>query len=170
MAVNNNCNDRLNRIIIIVMLFIIAVLVSYIIYDQINEHFNDKDPKLAELKNNLQTLFENKEKSGEKWTGNLESLNERKDILEQIKLYVGSKSYTINKSRIYMCLKDENGRYYDDNSLMFVLLHELAHVICKSIGHTNEFQKIFNDLLDEGAKASIYNPNIPMVKKYCGND
>jgi len=69
-----------------------------------------------------------------------------------------------------MCLKDENGNYYDDNSLMFVLLHELAHVICKSIGHTNEFQEIFNDLLSEGAKARIYNPNIPMVKKYCGHD
>jgi len=164
------CNDKLNRIIIVSMLIIIFILVGYIVYDQINEHFNDKDPKLDELKNKLKKLFDRKEKIGEKWTGNLESLNQRKDILEQIKLYVGSKSYTINKTRIYMCLKDENGNYYDDNSLIFVLLHELAHVICKSIGHTNEFQKIFNDLLVEGAKAGIYDPTIPMIKKYCGHD
>lgn len=164
------CNDKLNRIIIVSMLIIIFILVGYIVYDQINEHFNDKDPKLDELKNKLKKLFDRKEKTGEKWTGNLESLNQRKDILEQIKLYVGSKSYTINKTRIYMCLKDENGNYYDDNSLIFVLLHELAHVICKSIGHTNEFQKIFNDLLVEGAKAGIYDPTIPMIKKYCGHD
>lgn len=152
------------------MLFIILVLVCYIVYDQINEHFNDKDPKLAELKSKLKILFERKENSGEKWTNNLESLNNRKGIIEQIKLYVGSKSYTINKSRIYMCLKDDNGQYYDDNSLMFVLLHEMSHVICKSIGHTNEFQQIFNELLIEATKVGIYNPNIPMVKKYCGHD
>lgn len=165
-----NCNDRLNRIIIAVMLFIIVLLVGYIIYDQINEHFNDKDPKLSELKNKLKTMFDNKIKSGEKWTGHLESLNERKDILQHINLYVGTKSYTINKTRIYMCLKDEYGNYYDDNSLMFVLLHELSHVICKSIGHTNEFQNIFNDILLEASKAGIYNPRIPMVQKYCGHD
>lgn len=152
------------------MLIIIFLLVGYIVYDQINEHFNDKDPKLSELKDRLKMMFDSKEKSGEKWTGNLEPLNSRKDIMEKIKLYVGSKSYTINKSRIYLCLKDENGKYYDDNSLMFVLLHELAHVICKSIGHTDEFQKIFNELLSEASNVGIYNPNIPMVKKYCGHD
>jgi hypothetical protein len=170
MRFNNNCNNRLDKIIIGIMLLIILILVGYIIYDQINEHFNDKDPKLFELKVKLKKVFETKEKSGEKWTGSLETLNDRKDILEQIKLYVGSKSYTINKRRIYMCLKDENSNYYDDNSLIFVLLHELAHVICKSIGHTEEFQQIFNDLLIEGAKAGIYNPRIPMVKKYCGHN
>lgn len=170
MVVNAKCNDRINRIIILVMLLIIVILVSYIIYDQINEHFNDKDPKLSELKSKLKIMFDNKEKSGVKWSGNLEALNNRKDIMEEIKLYVGSKSYTINKSRIYLCLKDETGKYYDDNSLMFVLLHELAHVICKSIGHTDEFQKIFNELLSEAGKAGIYNPKIPMVKKYCGHD
>ena len=51
-----------------------------------------------------------------------------------------------------MCLKDSDGNYYDDNSLMFVLLHEIAHVICKSIGHTDEFHKIFEDLLKEAEK------------------
>lgn len=167
----NKCNDKLNRIIVIIMLFIIFVLVGYIVYDQINEHFNDKNPKIEELKNKLKKLFDKKEKSGEKWTGNLESLNDRKNILDQIKIYVGSKSYTINKTRIYLCLKDpENKNYYDDNSLIFVLLHELAHVICKSIGHTNEFHNIFNELLVEASKAGIYNPNIPMIKNYCGHN
>jgi len=167
---NNTCNDKLNKIIIVIMLIIIIILVGYIIYDQINEHFNDKDPKLSELKDKLKLLFFNKEKSGKKWTGYLESLNNRKDILEKINLYVGSKSYTINKSRIYMCLKDENDKYYDDNSLMFVLLHELSHVICTSIGHTTEFQNIFNDLLIEAENVGIYDSKIPMIKKYCGHD
>jgi Zn-dependent peptidase ImmA (M78 family) len=151
------------------MLLIILILVGYIVYDQINEHFNDRDPKLNELKNKLEILISSKEKSGSKWTGNLQSLNNR-DILNEIKLYVGSKSYTINKTRIYMCLKDSNDNYYDDNSLIFVLLHELAHVICKSIGHTDEFHNIFNDLLVEAEKVKIYNSKIPMIKNYCGHN
>ena len=69
-----------------------------------------------------------------------------------------------------MCLKDSDGNYYDDNSLMFVLLHEIAHVICKSIGHTDEFHKIFEDLLKEAEKVGIYSSKIPMIKNYCGHD
>ena len=168
MRFNSNCNDKLYRIIIMVMLGIILILVGYIVYDQINEHFNDRDPKLKELRNKLQILLNSKDNSGQKWTGNLESLNDR-DILNEIKLYVGSKSYTINKSRIYMCLKDSNDKYYDDNSLMFVFLHEVAHVICKSIGHTEEFHKIFEDLLFEAERVGIYDSNVPMIKNYCGH-
>ena len=166
MRLNNNCNDKLYRIIIFVMLCIILTLVGYILYDQLNEHFNDRDPKLIELKNKLGILIEQPNK---KWTGHLEGLNNR-HILNEIKLYVGSKSYTINKTRIYMCIKDSNNQYYDDNSLMFVLLHEISHVICKSIGHTEEFHKIFEDLLVEAEKVGIYNSKIPMIKNYCGHD
>lgn len=166
MRLNNNCNDKLYRIIIFVMLCIILTLVGYILYDQINEHFNDRDPKLIELKKKLEILINQPNK---KWTGHLESLNNRY-ILNEIKLYVGSKSYTINKTRIYMCIRDSNNRYYDDNSLMFVLLHEISHVICKSIGHTEEFHKIFEDLLVEAEKVGIYNSKIPMIKNYCGHD
>ena len=166
MRFNSNCNDKLYRIIIMIMLFIIIILVGYIVYDQINEHFNDRDPKLNELKNKLEILINQPNKN---WTGHLEALNNR-HILKEIKLYVGSKSYTINKSRIYMCLKNSNEQYYDDNSLMFVLLHEISHVICKSIGHTDEFHKIFDELLVEAEKVGIYNSMIPMIKNYCGHN
>lgn len=169
MRFNSNCNDKLYRIIIMIMLCIILILVGYIVYDQINEHFNDRDPKLNELKNKLEILLTSKDKTGQKWTGHLEGLNNR-HILNEIKLYVGSKSYTINKSRIYLCLKDSDEKYYDNNSLMFVLLHEISHVICKSIGHTEEFHKIFEDLLVEAEKVGIYDSKIPMIKNYCGHD
>jgi hypothetical protein len=169
MRLNNNCNDKLYRIIIFVMLCIILTLVGYILYDQINEHFNDRDPKLIELKNKLEIFINSKNNTGKKWSGYLQSLNDR-NILNEIKLYVGSKSYTINKTRVYLCLKDENNQYYDDNSLMFVLLHEISHVICNSIGHTEEFHKIFGDVLVEAEKVGIYNSKIPMIKNYCGHD
>ena len=66
-------------------------------------------------------------------------------------------------------MRDEKDNYYEDNSLMFVILHEISHVICKSIGHTEEFNNIFTDILKESARVGIYNPNIPMIKNYCGH-
>ena len=39
------------------------------------------------------------------------------------------------KQKVYLCLKDENNEYYNDNMLIYVALHELAHVLCDEIGH-----------------------------------
>jgi hypothetical protein len=86
-----------------------------------------------------------------------------------IELYEGDKSYTINKKKVYICLKDKNNRYYQRNMLMYVVLHELAHVICKSVGHTEEFNQLFQDLLAQASEAGIYNPSIPPLSEYCGH-
>lgn len=88
-------------------------------------------------------------------------------MTEDIQLFEGNKSYTINKKKIYLCTKDKSGRYYHDNQLLFVLLHEFAHSKCKSIGHTEEFSQIFQKLLDEAQAKGYYNPSIPQVDNYC---
>ena len=41
---------------------------------------------------------------------------------------------------------------------MFVTLHELAHIMTKSIGHTKEYWDNFKDLLSEAVKINIYKP------------
>lgn len=90
---------------------------------------------------------------------------------KSIDINEGNKSYTINKKKVYICLKDEEGRYYDRNMLVYVILHELAHVKNKNdIGHTSKFYSIFNDLLIKAEKAGLYDPRIPPVKNYCGHD
>lgn len=81
----------------------------------------------------------------------------------------GNKSYTINKKKVYICLKDENDRYYNKNMLVYVVLHEYAHILCKSIGHSSEFFEIFRQLLNKAAQMGLYDPNIPPVKNYCGH-
>jgi hypothetical protein len=128
---------------------------------------NSNDPKLQELKTLITPLFTDPNK---KFTGRLESLNDR-DLLSEINLYVGRKSYTINKKNVYMCLKDEKGNYYDNNSLLHVLLHELSHVINTSgIGHGADFQETFNQLIDWAVEKSVYDPTVPMVANYCPGD
>ena len=75
----------------------------------------------------------------------------------------GSKhtSYSINKGeKLVFCLrsKNDNEDLQDINTLMFVALHELAHVMTRSIGHTPEFWKNFKFLLKESVNIGIYKP------------
>ncbi len=86
-----------------------------------------------------------------------------------------STSYTINKGEMmHLCLrqKDSNKTLHDDNLLMFVIIHELAQIMSKSVGHNSEFYDNFKFLLRESVKKGIYNP-VNFEKnpvKYCGID
>lgn len=65
-------------------------------------------------------------------------------------------SFTINKgSFIAMCVKN-NDAVHDINTLMYVLIHELAHVGTESQGHTKEFIDFFKFLLDSAIELEIY--------------
>lgn len=83
-------------------------------------------------------------------------------------------SYSINKGeQLVFCLrsrKDNTGKLHDLNLLMYVVLHEMAHVACPEYGHTELFKDIFGFLTTEAIKLDIYkkidfkNDN----KEYCG--
>ena len=85
-------------------------------------------------------------------------------------------AYSENKGeKLAFCLdteKNSKGKLIDDNTLMYVALHELSHIASKSIGHTDEFWNNFKFLITESKKINIYNP-IDYKKtpaKYCGMD
>jgi hypothetical protein len=123
---------------------------------------NDVEPKLKALSDKVSKMFSD----DVKYTGILSNVN-KKRMLNEISLFKGNKSYTINKEHIYMCLKDEDNNYYDDNMLIYVLIHEIAHSICDEIGHTRKFHKIFDALLEKAQDMNIYDPNLPLVRNYC---
>ena len=54
--------------------------------------------------------------------------------------------------------------------MMFVAIHELAHLMTKSIGHTTEFWDNMRFLLKKGIKIGVYKNhdynNVPV--EYCG--
>jgi len=82
-------------------------------------------------------------------------------------------SYSINKGeKIVFCLrsKDGNNKLVDINTMMFVAIHELAHLMTKSIGHTTEFWDNMRFLLKKGIKIGVYKNhdynNVPV--EYCG--
>jgi hypothetical protein len=64
----------------------------------------------------------------------------------------------------------KGNKLIDENTLMFVALHELSHIATKSIGHTTEFWQNFKFLIENAKKISIYNPvdYKENPKNYCG--
>lgn len=101
------------------------------------------------------------------------NIKERLRILDpnyvNIPIREGQSSYTENKSTIYICLKDpKSQRYYDINTLMYVTLHELSHVISTKYGHGNEFKTNFQKILKYAEYKGVYDSSIPMPKTYCG--
>lgn len=67
-------------------------------------------------------------------------------------------SYTINKGeKIVFCLRSKLlHTIHDINTLMYVVIHELAHVACPEYGHTKLFKEIFKFLLVQSDKIGIY--------------
>ena len=43
--------------------------------------------------------------------------------------FAAQESFTEDKVRVYMCLKDKDKKYYSYNMLVYVAIHELAHAI-----------------------------------------
>jgi hypothetical protein len=147
----------------LLLLFAIIILIVLVISFQIRENYLQSDPILDELKTELQPIFD---KSQNVYTGNLTRLNDL-DIWNEISLYKGDKSYTINKEQVFICLTDENNNYYNKNMLIYVLLHELSHVINYEVGHGQKFNDINQELLALATEKGIYNPSIPIIQNYC---
>lgn len=82
-------------------------------------------------------------------------------------------AYSENKGeKLAFCLSKtkHSERLIDPNTLMFVCLHELAHVASVSIGHKKEFWDNFKFLLVEAKEMGYYNP-VDYKKNnenYCG--
>lgn len=89
-------------------------------------------------------------------------------VVDSIKFFESDSSYTEDKEDIFLCIRDGNGDLYDDNTLCYVGLHEIAHVLTRSVGHTEEFNEVFTKLLKKAADQGIYNPNQPIAPMYCG--
>lgn len=82
-------------------------------------------------------------------------------------------SYSVNKGqKIVFCLRARKTqeKIVDENIITFVALHELAHIMTKSVGHTEEFWNNFRILLRVAIKLKLYQHqnfnNRPV--DYCG--
>ncbi len=70
-------------------------------------------------------------------------------------------AYSENKGqKLAFCVTKtkEGDNLIDDNTLMFVALHEISHIATKSIGHKQEFWDNFKFILEEAVEIKIYKP------------
>ena len=83
-------------------------------------------------------------------------------------------SYSVNKGeKIVFCLRSKDDQQlHDINTITFVALHELGHLMTESIGHTQEFWDNFRFILKNSIQKGHYNfqdfRNKPV--RYCGTD
>ena len=119
-------------------------------------------------------------------------------LMEKSKLDTKNTSYTINKGeKLVLCLRNkinskkmmhmedisdyltqskkqstEKERFIDFNVMLFVAIHELSHIMSKTVGHNKEFWTNFRYLLQKAIDYKIYTPidfkESPV--KYCGMD
>jgi len=128
----------------VVLVFLIFFFVRRQMVDEKYEH----DPLLDLLKNIM------------------EKVHPAVKNLEVYKSNTGA--YTLNKKQIFLCLHDDDGNYYDLNSLIYIFTHEIAHYINPEVGHGDNFQRLNAELLERAEKLGIYNPKIPVVSNYKG--
>jgi len=81
-------------------------------------------------------------------------------------------SYSVNKGeRLVFCIrqKDQARTLMDLNTMVFVAVHELAHICTESVGHTPEFWDNMRWLLQHAINIGIYaDQDFKKPKQYCG--
>lgn len=85
------------------------------------------------------------------------------DVFSENSMSSTDTSYSENKGqRIIVCLRDKmkppQFPLIDINTIMFVMLHEMSHLMTESIGHTPEFWENFKRILHDAVKVGIYTP------------
>jgi hypothetical protein len=66
-------------------------------------------------------------------------------------------AYSVDKGRaIHICVIDSNGRLANTNAMLFVAIHELAHVAETTYGHGPSFFETMKYLLEVADKVGVY--------------
>jgi len=81
-------------------------------------------------------------------------------------------AYSVNKGeQLALCLRDaKDDTFIELNLIIFVAIHEIAHVMTDDVGHTKKFWDNMRYLLEKGEKIGVYRPEdySKTPKNYCG--
>lgn len=144
---------------------------------------NNKDHALKilyEIRQNIKKLInfieENSENDKEYYIykDNINSIKNKIDyvIIKETPSNSSYTSYSVNKGEeLYLCIRSKKtNKIHDINDLLYVAIHEIAHIGCPEIGHTELFFKINLYLLKKAVEFNLYKydnyNNKP--REYCG--
>ena len=80
-------------------------------------------------------------------------------------------SYTVNKGEhVHMCIRQTDNTLVDRNTIFYVGLHEMAHIMTVGQGHTDEFKANFKFLVQRALDHGLYQykPYHVEHQDYCG--
>ena len=83
-------------------------------------------------------------------------------------------AYSVNKGdELSICIREKNTeKFIDTNTINFVAIHEMAHIMTTETGHTPLFWDNMKYLLEQGQEINIYEPQdykeYPVV--FCGQE
>ncbi len=173
--------------ILIVFIYTVKKEVKYVMSDIDNAEYLVRDLKdsqkaanmLARIKINIKkiTKYLNKYKNS-KYKEHKKYINQLlKNIKNVVMMENGDNgtytSYSVNKGeQLVFCLrsKKDKDKIHDINLVMYVVLHELAHVACPEYGHGLLFKKIFSFMTDVAIELGFYK-KVEFEKdptEYCG--
>jgi predicted metal-dependent hydrolase len=185
-------NDTVLIVLVIVFIYIFLFLhkqnvvyieaydnTQYLVYKDEQVIESDKANMLAKISENLiilkQWLVANKNNYPE-YATYIDQLDrnfkEKKTVIYETDPNSDLTSYSVNKGEeLSFCLKSKKtGDLHQINLLMYVAIHELAHIACPEIGHGELFKTIFKKFAEEATKCGVYtkedfnqNPT-----EYCG--
>jgi predicted metal-dependent hydrolase len=150
---------------------------KYLVYD------DDKKKEAALLLENITNnmfklrnyLYENKSNfpDFEKYIILLyQNFNKDKTLIYENDPNSNLTSFSINKGEeLAFCLKSKKtGEVHDINLLMYVTLHEMAHIACPEVGHGELFKNIFKFLTEQAIEIGIYRKDDyeKQPVEYCG--
>jgi hypothetical protein len=148
----------------------------------VRENF-DKDnaaETLYKLRNKLKKMIEYIEENSTNdkefpiYKENINLIKNKIDsvIIKETPVTSSYTSYSVNKGEeLYLCIRSKNtNEIHDINDLLYVAIHEIAHIGCPEIGHTNLFFKINLYLLNKAVEFNLYKKDNYNEKprEYCG--
>lgn len=95
----------------------------------------------------------------QRWNGTLSETTDDVDV-----------AYSLDKGSIHVCVRRADGQMESENTSMFVLLHELAHIATDTYGHKAEFWANMRFLLElaEVTGSYTYENFDDQAVSYCG--
>jgi hypothetical protein len=132
--------------------------------------------KLGKISDSLNNLVNSLGDSSSEKSASIKQLKDSfnpKQITENIpgSMYV---AYSVNKGEeLSLCIREKNTeKFIDDNTIIFVAIHELSHIMTHETGHTPLFWDNMKYLLEKASSQGIYMPvdysQSPV--EYCGMD
>jgi len=116
--------------------------------------------KLAEIGNSLKTLIDSLDEKDSERGEYIQQLKESFNpdyLTENIpgSIYV---AYSVNKGEeLSICIREKDTeKFIDNNIIIFVSIHELAHIMTPESGHTPLFWENMKYLLEKASVAGVY--------------